>query len=39
LNSSFDWANMLGTVWKNGQLIKDQTFDQVRSRANLPALD
>jgi nicotinamide phosphoribosyltransferase len=39
LNSSFDWANVLSTVWKNGQLIKDQTFDQVRDRANSPALD
>jgi nicotinamide phosphoribosyltransferase len=39
IHQSFDWANVLTTVWENGELKKDWTFDEVRARSNLPAFD
>jgi nicotinamide phosphoribosyltransferase len=39
LNSNYDWADVLTPVWQNGQLLQDWTFDQIRYRSNLPALD
>jgi nicotinamide phosphoribosyltransferase len=37
--SGFDWANCLMTVWENGNLVRDWTFDEVRAASNEPALD
>lgn len=39
VGSGFDWANSLITVWENGVLLQDWTFDQVRAASNEPALD
>jgi nicotinamide phosphoribosyltransferase len=39
LGSGFDWANSLHTVWQNGELVRDWTFDEVRAASNEPVLD
>lgn len=39
IGSGFDWANVLTTVWKDGELVKDWKFSQIRERANQAALD
>ena len=39
LGSGFDWATALHTVWQNGVLVRDWTFDEVRAASNEPVLD
>ena len=39
VGSGFDWSNNLHKVWENGQLIKEWSFDEVRSASNSTPLD
>lgn len=39
LHNGFDWSNLLGEVWRDGKLLREITFADVRARANQPALD
>jgi nicotinamide phosphoribosyltransferase len=37
--SGFDWADTLTTVWRNGELVRDWKFSDIRERANQAPLD
>ena len=39
INREFDWANVLKPVYRNGELLQDITFAEVRANSNQPALD
>jgi nicotinamide phosphoribosyltransferase len=39
VNSGFDWANMLLPVYRNGELLRDWTFQEVRANSDKAALD
>jgi nicotinamide phosphoribosyltransferase len=38
LNSGYDWADVLVTVYRNGKLLKDYTFAEIRARSNFEPL-
>ena len=38
VSQGYDWANQLNTVWRDGKLLKDWNFDEVRANSNLPIL-
>jgi nicotinamide phosphoribosyltransferase len=37
--SGFDWADTLTTVWRDGKLLCDWKFSEIRERAGQPPLD
>jgi len=39
INRGFDWANVLKPVYRNGELLQEITFAEVRANSNQPALD
>lgn len=38
-NSGFDCANVLTPVYENGQLLRNDTFEDIRNRSNWVARD
>jgi len=39
IHTGFDWANVLQTVYCDGELLVDEKFSEIRERANRPALN
>lgn len=39
LHTGFDWSNMLNEVWRDGHLITETSFAEIRNRSNLVPLD
>lgn len=39
LHTGFDWSNMLNEVWRDGHLITETSFAEIRNRSNLEPLD
>jgi nicotinamide phosphoribosyltransferase len=37
--TGWDYSNLLHEVWRDGRLVRETTFDDVRARANGPVLD
>ena len=37
--TGWDYSNLLHEVWRDGRLLRETTFDDVRARANGPVLD
>ena len=38
-HSGFDWANWLSPVYENGNLCRDDNFEDIRNRSNWTAMD
>lgn len=38
-NTGHDWADNLATVFMNGKILKEYTFDEIREASNRPTLD
>jgi nicotinamide phosphoribosyltransferase len=39
VNSGWDWADTLTTVYRDGELKRDWSFKEIRERSNHPAMD
>ena len=39
MDSGYNWADMLVPVYRDGKLLRDYTFQEIRDRSDSPALD
>jgi len=39
MDSGYNWADMLVPVYRDGKLLRDHTFQEIRDRSDSPALD